>query len=101
MSTHFGSEPATAIFTEDEGDDWTPRVPPRAVSTSELDSPLLLLPGQSGSRLISMSENGDGWTVEADDLPLWATDAVYTRGSLLLVGAVSGEIHFESRAIAL
>ena len=101
MEASLSSDPAKPIFSEEQLGDWTPRVPPRAVSSLEHESDLLLLPGRPASRLISRTGQGSGWAIKADDLPAWATDAVYQNGSLLLVGAVDGEIYFESRAIAL
>ena len=101
MTATFGSEPATPVFSEDERGDWKPRVSPRLVSSLEPGSSLLLLPGQPASRLISRHEVGGGWDLRADDLPVWATEAVYRNGALLLVGAVDGVIHFDTRTIEL
>lgn len=101
MTASFGSEPATTLFSEDQLGDWKPRVPPRLVSSLQANAPLLLLPGQPSSRLISQRQPGSSWTIEAEDLPVWATDAVYRSGALLLVGAIDGEIRFETRSFEL
>ena len=96
----FGSEPAVTVFSDDERGDWTPRLPSRLVSSLQSDPVLLLLPGRPASRLISPREGGSGWAVKADDLPVWATEAVYQNGTLLLVGALDGEIRAESRRLS-
>ena len=101
MVAAFGSEPATPLFSQEELGEWKPRLSPRAVSSSHLESPLLLLPGQSSSRLVSAAAGGREWRIEADDLPRWATSALYEAGSLLLIGSVSGELQVERRPLAL
>ncbi len=105
MVAPFGSEPASPLFSpsfsEEQQDGWMPRLSPRAVSTNQPGSPLLLLPGQASSRLVSAAAGGKEWRIEADDLPPWATSAFYENGSLLLIGSVNGEFQLAQRRVDL
>ena len=97
MVAPFGDEPAATLFSEEQRGDWQPRLSPRAVISNQLSSPLLLLPGLPSSRLVAAGEGGNQWTIAADDLPRWATSALYEDGVLLLIGSISGEFRVERR----
>ena len=93
-----GETQASRIFNDEARGEWIGRQPPRAVSTVDASSSLLLLPGQPASRLI-VQLNGS-WDILSDELPSWATSAALYDGTLYLVGAPGGEFNFELRAVS-
>jgi len=99
MSSPFDDQPPVPLFAETEGETWTPRLSPRRVASGPHVPQRLLLPGQSASRLLSPGDNAGGWVVELADLPAWASSAYVTGNSLVLVGAVEGELMHEYRQL--
>ena len=95
MAASVDERKATRVFDDLERGDWIGRQPPRAISTPDGASEVLLIPGQPTSRLIS-PESGS-WRTILDDLPSWATSGGFDGSRLIFVGSVGGELRFESR----
>ena len=85
------------LFDDEEIAGWIGRRPPRAISTVDGLSSVLLVPGEPASRLIARGP--DQWTVVADDMPDWASNATYSEGMLTLVGAPSGKFRYTTRHV--
>ena len=98
MTSSPGDTQARRLFGDDARGDWIGRQPPRAVSTMDASSSVLLLPGQPASRLIVRRDQS--WEILVADLPSWATSGAFSNGSLYLVGAPAGELNFEQRALS-
>jgi hypothetical protein len=98
MVSSMDQHSAQRVFDDADRGDWIGRQPPRAVSTTDGASSVLLIPGQPESRLISRIQSG--WATVSNDLPSWATSGAYGDGHLYLVGAPGGDFHFESRQIS-
>ena len=56
---------------------------------------MLLVPAQPAGYLLN--REGRAWNVVADDLPAWATSAVFHEGRLYLVGTDAGAFQSETR----
>jgi hypothetical protein len=97
MTASVEARNATPMFDEAQRGDWIGRQSPRAVSTAQQNSSVLLLPGQPSSRLVA--RDNDKWHTIISDLPSWATSAAYSDGHLLLVGTSGGEFKNETREI--
>jgi hypothetical protein len=69
--------------------------PPRKVSGTPAQTTMLLVPAQPTGYLLN--REGRTWTVIADDLPSWATSAVFHEGRLYLVGTDVGAFQSEIR----
>jgi hypothetical protein len=69
--------------------------PPRPVSGTPAQTTMLLVPAQPAGYLLN--REGRAWNVVADDLPAWATSAVFYEGRLYLVGTDVGAFQSETR----
>lgn len=96
MAASVDERKATRIFDDAERGGWIGRQPPRAISTPDGASEVLLIPGQPGSRLIARKSGR--WRLVLEDLPSWATSGGFDGSHLNFVGSVVGELRFESRA---
>lgn len=94
MVAGYGSSESRPLFAAGEGPEWSSRLSPRRVSSTDAGE-LLLLPGRSTSRIVARQEAG--WVVLEDDLPRWASSAHLADGILLVVGAVNGELKSSTR----
>jgi len=97
MTASVEARNAIPMFDEAQRGDWIGRQSPRAVSTAQQNSSVLLLPGQPSSRLVA--RENDKWHTIIGDLPPWATSAAYGDGHLLLVGTSRGEFLNDTREI--
>ncbi len=87
-------EQSPDVILEDSGE-WLLDSPPRRVTGTPDQSTLLLVPARPAGYLLN--REGHAWTVIADDLPGWATSAVYHEGRLYLVGTDLGAFQTETR----
>ena len=79
-----------------DGAMWSLRYPPRLISASDSDTPLLLVPGRPASYVLGV--RGHSWRVVEHDLPGWATSAAIRDGRLLIVGvSPEGSFQHETR----
>lgn len=79
----------------EDSDVWGLRYPPRLVS----DAPgLILVPGRPTSYLMRYS-GGAGFSLEASDLPGWATSVALLDGYLHIVGIEDGNFRYVTRPL--
>ena len=81
----------------EENDDWTPRRPPRRLSSHGSEVTDLLVPGDPHGRRLTYTDGS--WQPTPDRFPAWATDGVLLGKQLLLVGTRSGEFQFAQRQL--
>jgi hypothetical protein len=98
MTASVNERMATRVFDDVDRGDWVGRQPPRAISTPDGASEVLLIPGQPNSRLIA--RQAGRWKSVSANLPAWATSGAYDGNTqLYLVGSLGGEFQFVSSEI--
>ena len=92
----FGSNAAPAVLLEDSDESFL-LVPPRMVSGLAEEQPIILVP--SDPRSFLMTPTGHSWSVIDDDLPNWSASAAMYAGQLILVGVINGALRQETRSL--
>ena len=82
------------IILEDSGERLLD-YPPRRVLGTPAQTTMLLVPAQPSSYLLN--REGHVWSIVADDLPGWATSAVFHEGRLMVVGTDAGAFQSDTR----